>query len=132
MSWQEFVDGQLMIEISPGHRLSGAAIMGLDGYVWAQSEAFPLAKPEEIAAIVKGFSDATELAQHGIFVGGAKYMLIQGEPGQVIRGKKGQSGLTIKKTGSALVIGVYDEPVAPSECNIVVEKLGDYLIEQGI
>ena len=43
---------------------------------------------EEIENIVKGFTDISELAQHGIIVGGTKYMLIQGELGQVIRGKK--------------------------------------------
>ena len=38
-------------------------------------------------------------------------MVIQGEPGAVIRGKKGSGGVTLKKTGQALVIGIYDEPV---------------------
>jgi len=45
-------------------------------------------------------------------------MVIQGEPGAVIRGKKGPGGVTIKKTNLALLIGIYDE------------RLGDYLIEQ--
>jgi hypothetical protein len=30
------------------------------------------------------------------------------------------------------VIGIYNEPITPGECNIVVERLGDYLVEQGI
>jgi len=38
----------------------------------------------------------------------------------------------VKKTGQALVIGIYDEPVTPGQCNMVVEKLGDYLTEQGL
>ncbi len=48
------------------------------------------------------------------------------------RGLQGQGGVTVKKTNSALVFGIYDEPVSPGECNIVVERLGDYLVEQGI
>ncbi|KAM1551005.1 hypothetical protein ACFX10_043194 [Malus domestica] len=44
----------------------------------------------------------------------------------------GSGGITIKKTSQALLIGVYDEPVTPGQCNIVVERLGDYLIEQGL
>jgi profilin len=48
------------------------------------------------------------------------------------RGLQGQGGVTVKKTNSALVFGIYDEPVTPGECNIVVERLGDYLVEQGI
>ena len=44
----------------------------------------------------------------------------------------GQGGLTIKKTNSALVVGIYGEGVQPADCNVTVERLGDYLIEQGI
>jgi Profilin len=45
-------------------------------------------KPEEIAAIVKDFDEPGSLAPTGLFLGGAKYMVIQGEPGAVVRGKK--------------------------------------------
>lgn len=45
-------------------------------------------KPEEIAAIVKDFDEPGSLAPTGLFLGGIKYMVIQGEPGAVIRGKK--------------------------------------------
>lgn len=45
-------------------------------------------KPEEIAAIVKDFDEPGSLAPTGLFLGGTKYMVIQGEPGAVIRGKK--------------------------------------------
>ena len=41
MSWQAYVDDHLMYEISAGHKLSAAAIIGHDGNVWAQSESFP-------------------------------------------------------------------------------------------
>jgi len=45
-------------------------------------------KPEEVAAITKDFDEPGTLAPTGLFVGGTKYMVIQGEPGAVIRGKK--------------------------------------------
>ncbi|TQE02351.1 hypothetical protein C1H46_011990 [Malus baccata] len=66
------------------------------------------------------------------FRGGTKYMVIQGEPGVVIRGKKGPGGVTVKKSTMALLIGIYDEPMTPGQCNMVVERLGDYLVEQGL
>ncbi|AQK94983.1 profilin homolog2 [Zea mays] len=72
------------------------------------------------------------LAATGLFLGPTKYMVIQGEPGAVIRGKKGSGGITVKKTGQALVVGIYDEPMTPGQCNMVVERLGDYLLEQGM
>lgn len=78
------------------------------------------------------FNEPGSLAPTGLFLGGAKYMVIQGEPGYVIRGKKGTGGICVKKTGQALIFGLYDEPVNPGQCNMVVEKLGDYLVDQGL
>lgn len=109
--------------------------------------------------IMKDFDEPGFLAPTGLFLGPTKYMVIQGEPGAVIRGKKvrtrlsaalppsrydlfsptdlkislqGSGGVTLKKTGQALVIGIYDEPMTPGQCNMVVERLGDYLVEQGL
>ncbi|TMW87118.1 hypothetical protein EJD97_020390 [Solanum chilense] len=130
MSWQSYVDDHLMCDIE-GHRLTSAAILGFDGSVWAQSSAFPKFKQEEIINIMKDFDEPGFLAPTGLFLSGAKYMVIQGEPGAVIRGKKGAGGITIKKTVQALIFGIYEEPVTPGQCNMVVEKIGDYLIDQG-
>jgi profilin len=44
--------------------------------------------PEEITGIMKDFDEPGHLAPTGMFVGAAKYMVIAGEPGAVIRGKK--------------------------------------------
>lgn len=45
-------------------------------------------KPEEIAATMRDFDEPGTLAPTGLHLGGTKYMVIQGEPGAVIRGKK--------------------------------------------
>ncbi|GMH17639.1 hypothetical protein Nepgr_019480 [Nepenthes gracilis] len=133
MSWQAYVDDHLLCDIDGnGNSLTAAAIVGHDGNVWAQNSSFPQFKNEEIIAIMKEFDEPGSLAPTGLYVGGTKYMVIQGEAGAVIRGKKGSGGITVKKTGQALIFGIYDEPVTPGQCNIVVERLGDYLIEQGL
>lgn len=119
-----------MCEIE-GNYLTSAAILGHDGSVWAQSSNFPQLKPEEVTAIMKDFEEPGTLAPTGLHLGGTKYMVIQGEANAVIRGKKGTGGVTIKKTNMALVIGIYDEPMTPGQCNMIVERLGDYLNEQG-
>ncbi|WMV60042.1 hypothetical protein MTR67_053427 [Solanum verrucosum] len=129
MSWQVYVDDHLMCDIE-GNHLSAAAIIGLDGAVWAKSSTFPQFKPSEIDAILNDFNEPGSLAPTGLHLGGSKYMVIQGESGVVIRGKKGPGGITIKKTGQALLFGIYDEPMTPGQCNLVVERLGDYLVEQ--
>ncbi|KAK4753987.1 hypothetical protein SAY87_002091 [Trapa incisa] len=131
MSWQAYVDDHLMCEIE-GNHLTSAAIVGVDGSVWAQSSTFPQFKPEEISEIMKDFDEPGTLAPTGLHLGGTKYMVIQGEAGAVIRGKKGPGGITVKKTNMALVIGIYNEPMTAGQCNMIVERLGDYLVEQGL
>ncbi|XP_074273740.1 profilin-1-like [Silene latifolia] len=133
MSWQTYVDDHLMCDIEgTGNHLTAAAILGTDGSVWAQSTSFPELKPNEIAGIIKEFDEPNTLAPTGLYMGGEKYMVIQGEPTVVIRGKKGTGGVCIKKTGQAMLFGIYEEPVNPGQCNLVVERLGDYLVDQGM
>lgn len=179
--------------------------------MWASSPDFPDITEAEVDAIVAGFDDSSALAVNGLRIGGEKYMVVAGEPGEAIRGKKGSGklpeayflgvgdcivgmlmllkfttmpsrclkrrlvcglyeglgvimafsmvhfvgvplqmptssppppspespppssgGVTIKKTTTALVFGIYGEGVTGSECNVVVENLGDYLKDQGI
>lgn len=45
---------------------------------------------------------------------------------------QGAGGACVKKTSQALIIGIYDEPLTPGQCNMIVERLGDYLIDQGL
>ncbi|EFN51757.1 hypothetical protein CHLNCDRAFT_27467 [Chlorella variabilis] len=132
MSWQDYIDQQLMCTLPSGGQLSHAAIVGTDGGVWAQSESFPAITEEEIAALVKGFDDPSQLAQNGLRIGGEKYMLVAGEPGEVLRGKQGSAGCTIKRTKTAMVVGIYGEGVPHGDCNIVVEGLADYLLDTGL
>ena len=85
----------------------------------------------QVEKLVKGFSDSSELTSGGVYLGGVKYLSISPDPA-VIRGKKGQDGVTVKKTVSALVIGIYGEGAQPGDGNTVVENLADYLTNQGI
>ena len=45
-------------------------------------------KAQEIEGIMKDFEVPGSLAPTGLYLGGTKYMVIQGENGAVIRGKK--------------------------------------------
>eukprot|EP00976_Prorocentrum_cordatum_P084003 1185469-Prorocentrum_minimum.AAC.4 len=153
MSWQSYVDDHLMVELPGGGMLSHAAIFGQhacagtcaqrvglglatrasDGNPWALSSGFPTPDPSYIQAIVNTFDDPSGLSGvGGLKFGEIKYIMIGGEEGSVIRGKFQQGGITIKKTVSAMVIGIYPNGVQPGDCNVIVENLGDYLIGQGI
>jgi hypothetical protein len=63
MSWQDYIDQQLLCVLPSGGQLAHAAIVGTDGSVWAESNGFPAITEQEIAAIVKGFDDPSQLAQ---------------------------------------------------------------------
>ena len=45
-------------------------------------------KPDEVTGIMKDFDEPGHLAPTGMHIEGVKYMVIQGEPNAVIRGKK--------------------------------------------
>eukprot|EP00850_Spirogloea_muscicola_P017477 SM000151S01465 [mRNA] locus=s151:76933:77716:+ [translate_table: standard] len=132
MSWQSYVDDHLMCDLPGGGMLTSAAILGHDGVVWAKSDKFPDVTAAEVSAIMGEFNNPGHLATTGLYLGGVKYMMVAGEAGAVLRGKMGAGGTTVKKTSSALIIGIYDEPVTPGDCNVCVENLGDYLIGQNL
>ncbi|XP_048436127.1 profilin-3-like [Pyrus x bretschneideri] len=88
-----------------------------------------------IVAGRSGSKDSTDSSVscpiHGI-LNMRKLQILMAAPGQLNALIPGSGGITIKKTSQALLIGVYDEPVTAGQCNKVVERLGDYLTEQGL
>ena len=59
---------------------------------------------------------------------GVNYIVINSEPGLVLRGRKGSTGIIISKTQTALVIGLYDNnDVLPGDASKCVETIGEYL-----
>lgn len=137
MSWDGYVQ-HMLVELPQGGTLSGCAILGQDGGLWAQSEGFPAVTPEQVAGWMAGFASmedkghAGDLGSSGIVLGEIKYQVVP-SPGDatVLRGKSKEGGCTIKKTNTALVVGTYEQPVRPGDCNVMVENMGEYLVGQG-
>ena len=132
MSWDSYISDHLMVALPNGKTLTHAAIIGDDGGVWAKDVAFPDITQEQIEAIVKGFDGDDTIVTGGLKIGEQKFLVVQGEAGAVIRGRKGDDGVCIKKTATAFVVGIYGEGVQPGDCNVIVEGLGDYLKEMGV
>lgn len=132
MSWDSYLD-HLMVDLPHGGKLTSCAILGQDGGVWAQSESFPAVSPEQVTAIMGGFASmesnghAGDLGGTGIRLGELKFQVAPGDA-SVLRGRSLGGGCTIKRTSTALVVGIYDEPVPAGDCNVIVENLGDYLM----
>lgn len=61
---------------------------------------------------MKDFEEPGYLAPTGLYLGGAKYMVIQGEPGAVIRGKK------------------VNNPISSLSCNCFLPSLWMYATEK--
>jgi len=125
MSWQAYVDTNL---VGSG-RIAKAAILGLQGGVWASSPGVTIS-PQEQDAIVKAFTDADKLQAEGIRLAGQKYFTIS-VVGRTIQGKKGADGVVIVKTKQAVLVAIYLGPVQAPEATSVVETLADYLIGLG-
>jgi profilin len=125
MSWQDYVDNQLLAS----QCVSKAAIAGLDGGVWAKSEAFEVTK-EELARLVAGFDKQDLLTSGGVTLAGQRYIYLSGTD-RVIRAKLGKVGVHCMKTTQAVIVSTYEEPVQPQQAASIVEKLGDYLITCG-
>ncbi|XP_066962873.1 profilin-like isoform X1 [Macrobrachium rosenbergii] len=121
MSWNDYITNQLT---GTGNVTKGA-IAGLDGSVWAISDGWGVTQ-QECQSIANGFTNKDGLVQSGMMCAGEKYFFLSGDDG-VLRGKKGNKGIHVAKTNTALVIGQYEDPIQPGQCAATVEALADYL-----
>jgi len=80
--------------------------------------------------LVALFKTPANVFAAGITINSVKYLGIKGDD-RSIYGKKGSGGIVTVKTGQSIVIGVYSEGQQPGNAANTVEKLGDYLIENG-
>ena len=122
---QAYVDSQL---VGTG-RCTKAAIIGHDGGQWAASAGFAVSA-QEGKAIANAFNDPSQAFSTGVHLLGTRYMTIKADP-RSIYGKLKGAGVSCVKTSQAILIGVYDETIQPGQCATCVERLADYLIEQG-
>ncbi|GAB6019448.1 hypothetical protein CHUAL_001027 [Chamberlinius hualienensis] len=121
MSWQEYIDKQLMASKVIKHALIG----GRDGRIWAKSDTFNPSQ-DEIYKLAQGFSNSNSLQMSGITLDGERYIYLSGDE-KILRAKKGKVGLHCMLTNQAVVLGLYEDPIQPQQCATVVERLGEYL-----
>ncbi|TPX51630.1 hypothetical protein SeMB42_g00112 [Synchytrium endobioticum] len=122
MSWQSYVDVQM---VGTGF-ISRGAIIGSNGGIWAASPNFKI-DAKEAAALTQCFQSVDAASSNGLYLNGEKYVLLRGNDRTVL-GKKGSAGCHCVKTKKAILIGVYDEGILPTNVSTTMEKLADYLI----
>ena len=125
MSWQEYVDNQL---VGTG-LVESAAIVGLDGSIWAKTANFDL-QAAEAKTFATNYTKVSHFQANGVVLAKTKYVFLSGTD-RVLRGKKDKEGIHCMKTNTGIIIAIYGEPATPQEVANVVEKLGDYLISYG-
>ena len=135
MFWDTYLQ-DLMEELPHGGTLNAAGILSQqDGTLWAQSPTFPVVQPEQVAALLHAFNSyehqghVGDLGSTGMAIGNEKFQLVRCDS-SVLRGKGRDGGCTVKRTLTALVVGMYKQPPGPAgqDCNMVVEKLGERLL----
>jgi len=122
MSWQSYVDNQLM----GGNLIQKAIIAGHDGTIWAKSDNIE-PSTEELSNLSDSFNDQGALTMSGLVIGGEKFVYLSGTD-RVIRCKKAKNGLHAMKTQQAVLVAIFTEPVQHAQVAGIVEGLGDYLI----
>jgi len=125
MSWQAYVDNNLV----GTKMISKGAIYGLDGGKWAATPGLNITQPEALKFIA-AFKDPTAIRTSGVFLGNIKYFAQKCDD-RSIYGKQGANGVVLVKTVQCVLVGIYDDKIQPGQAATTVERLADYLIEQG-
>ena len=87
--------------------------------------------PAQVSKLLTNITgDASSLRREGILVASQNYLFLRSDQGRSIYGRKGaDSGVCIVKSKRAILIGTYGAGIQPGNCNSVMEKLADYLIQ---
>lgn len=119
-SWQDLVNNNLI----GTKKVSKAAILGVDGQIWAKSDDFAISELEAQAA-ARSFSSRDSVLASGLKFEGEKYFVLQADEERVI-GKKESRGFFLHKTNQTIIIAVYLEGIQPEECSKFSGALADY------
>jgi len=124
-SWAQYIEN-----LEKTNNVNQSAIIGKDGVVWAATTGLTLST-EEIKKISAGFAQSHILESEGAFrLAGENYYLIRIDNSDRIIGRKTGGGCSVCATKTAMVFGIYKDPIQPGQCNFEIEKVARFLKEQ--
>ncbi|XP_071517640.1 profilin-like [Panulirus ornatus] len=122
MSWNTYVEN-----LEKTGFVQKAAVCGQDGSVWAVSAGWDVT-PAEVKKLSSSFNDKEALSQSGMHIGNEKFFYLGGEENE-LKGKKGQAGIHVAKSKTAIIIGYYEQPIQHCQCAKEVYNVAMYLKE---
>ena len=128
MSWQDYVDIEL---IGSGYCRS-AAIIGMDGSMFASTQTLALEK-EEIGNVIVLFGDAKKRVAGNTLTLKQREYVIQTATERTIQlgTDANDSGAVLVKTRQMVLVATWADWIRPERCLFVVESLADYLLQKG-
>ncbi|MGW6691735.1 profilin [Streptomyces sp. NPDC054961] len=124
--WQKYVD----VNLVGSGKVSRAAILGLDGGVWAATPGYTLSA-EGQKAVIEGFKDLSRVQASGLKLAGQKFFCVRTTADRSIYLKKQADGATVVKTKQAVIVAEYAAPIQGPESIALVEGFADYVISCG-
>ena len=119
---------QLYVNDLVGARLSGAAITGADGTVWAASPGFTISSSES-QLLANFFTNAT-ISGYNFTMNGIQFLRKQCDE-KCLVGIKQNAGIIAYKTGTAIVIGYHTEGLQPNQAAAIVERVAGVIKDAG-
>ena len=124
-TWLDYVDNWL---VGSGYAKE-AAICAIDKPMkWGASKGFDMSTLEH-KALVKAFTDSSEVRWHGLYVNDAKYTCVRSDIDLLI-GRQTGGGCIVVKCRKCIVMCLYDDPYEANCWNLAF-KLAAYLREMG-
>ena len=89
--------------------------------------------PSEVSRLLTCMTgDTFEAKQGGITVGGQNFIFMHSDSRSVYGRKGVDAGVCAVKCHKAMLIGIYAPGIQPENCNAVILKLADYLMQHNL
>lgn len=112
-----------------GH-VTGGAVIGLDGGIWATTPGF-YGNTIEFGALAAAFAPKSDAPYRGVEFQGERYV-ITSLTDDVIVAQKSSHGLVAAKCNKCIVIGFHDDQMSANKCYEAVTRLAATLRERSI
>ena len=104
-------------------KVTGGAVIGLDGGIWATTPGF-YGNPSEFATLASAFNPNSEAAYKGIDFQGELYVVTSLSDDTLVAQKSSQS-LVAARCQKCIVVGFNDDPMSFEKCVNAVNMLAE-------